>query len=109
MILQALEFLTQLGCLLCIVFGIRAAVDSYKCYENNTNYLAAAFFAVAYLFINNAYGQSAMKVDESISMMYRSLHLCLILFLTRVSMEQSQKLRTYCSVNFKKSNFVKTS
>ena len=109
MILQTLEFLTQFGCLLCIVFGIRAAVDSYKCYENNTNYLAAAFFAVAYLFINNAYGHSTAKVDESISMMYRSLHLCLILFLTRVSMEQSQKLRTYCNVNFKKSNFVKTS
>lgn len=109
MILQALEFLTQGACLLCIVFGIRAAVDSYKCYENNTNYLAAAFFAVAYLFINNAYGQSTAKVDESISMMYRSLHLCLVLFLTRVSMEQSQRLRTYCNINIKKSSFVKTS
>lgn len=102
MILQALEFLTQGACLLCIFFGLRAATDSFKCYENNTNYLAAAFFGVAYLFINNSYGQSSAKVDDSISIMYRLFHLCVILFVTRISIEQSQKLRSYCQVNFQK-------
>jgi len=102
MILVILETLTQFACLLCMFFGVRAAVDSFKCYENNSNYLAAAFFGVAYLFINNSYGQSPNKVDDSISIMYRLFHLCVILFVTKISIEQSKALRRFCPINFQK-------
>ena len=107
MILVILETLTQLACLLCIVTGLRAAHDSYRCYENNTNYLAAVFFAISYLFINYSYGQSPEKVADSISIMYRLFHLCIVLFLARVCMDKSAELRAYCKVNFN-DNFVKS-
>ena len=103
MILSILELLTQAACIACIFFGFRASIDAYKCYEINSNYIAAVFLAVAYLFINNSYGQSSVKIDDSVSIMYRLFHLCMMLFVTRICAEKSQSLRSFCPVNFNKS------
>ena len=100
MILNVLELLTQVACFLCMFFGFRASADAYKCYEHNSNYIAAVFLAISYLVINSAYGHSTEKVDEHISIMYRLFHLFVILFVTRICSEKSQSLRKFCAVNF---------
>ena len=86
------EAVTVIACFACMLFSFRAANSCYMQNENNTNYLAGGFIALAYLITGHSYMPATLALTDQVT--FHLLILCFILLVTRLAIEKLKQLQT---------------